>query len=277
MMRTKNFIKTVKELDYKESEGMSHIEESQTIWRPIPERTPDGMELLAKAIKLSTQSIKQVFDEFTDSFVNYCAPRFTSLIDNWQIETRRLSDYENLPIPNIEVTVEGLPPISPTYTGMRPPILLTASQAEQIVEMGGDIENVIIADRLPPIPEDCQVPTTTMPCSRYYATDLHPVDYDSSVHPYETETRRLIKMSSEDLRLEIIEDGYELTRLKASLELCRQKILRKEAIYRLARQKMHNCPYFANSHHLKCTANPTNTNCLECNDYEYHDSNKMDS
>ena len=261
-MRTKNFIKTVKELDYKESEGMSHIEESQTIWRPIPEKTPDGMELLAEAIKLSTQSIKmellveaiklstqsikQVFDEFTDSFVNYCAPRFTSLIDNWQIETRRLSDYENIPMPNIEVTVEGLPPISPTYTGMRPPVLLTAYQAEQIVEMGGELENVIITDRLPPIPESCQVPTTTMPCSRYYANDLHPVDYD-----------RLLGDQGDPMT----PIGFE--RWKASCQL--------------AKEKMHNCRYFANSPYLKCTANPTNTNCLECNEYEHHNSNKMES
>jgi hypothetical protein len=32
-------------------------------------------------------------------------------------------------------------------------------------------------------------------------------------------------------------------------------------------KKMLNCPYFANSPHLKCTANPTNTNCLECNEH----------
>jgi len=44
-----------------------------------------------------------------------------------------------------------------------------------------------------------------------------------------------------------------------------------------AKDKMHNCPYFANSPHLKCTANPTNNNCLECKAYEHHDSNEMDS
>ena len=31
-----------------------------------------------------------------------------------------------------------------------------------------------------------------------------------------------------------------------------------------ANDKMYNCPYFANSRHLKCADNPTNINCLEC-------------
>ncbi len=35
-------------------------------------------------------------------------------------------------------------------------------------------------------------------------------------------------MSNEDLRLEILEDEYELRRLKTSVELCEQKIARKK-------------------------------------------------
>jgi hypothetical protein len=77
-----------------------------------------------------------------------------------------------------------------------------------------------------------------MPCSRYYTpeNDLHPVDYD-----------RLL--GNQDDPMTPI--GFE--RWKAG---CRSAI-----------QKMQSCPYFANSPHLKCTANPENTNCLECNEY----------
>ena len=35
-------------------------------------------------------------------------------------------------------------------------------------------------------------------------------------------------MSNEKLRLEILEDEYELRRLKTSVELCEQKIARKK-------------------------------------------------
>lgn len=196
MMRTKNFIKTVKEL------------------------------------------ISSFFNLPQDSTIEDLTQPDGPLVPivHWQMERCRMTFDENLPMPNIEVTVEGLPPIPPTYTGMRPPILLTASQAEQIVEMGGDLENVIICDRLPPIPEDCQVPTTTMPCS--YG------DY----------------VQDDPMTTQIYLKSYP-------------KIFETSE----ARQKMHNCRYFANSPHLKCTANPTNTNCLECNEYEHHNSNEMDS
>jgi hypothetical protein len=44
-----------------------------------------------------------------------------------------------------------------------------------------------------------------------------------------------------------------------------------------ALQKMHSCPYAWQVTYLKCTANPTNKNCLECKAYEHHDSTEMDS
>ena len=166
MMRTKNFIKTVKEL------------------------------------------ISSFFNLPQDSTIEDLTQPDGPLVPivHWQMERCRMTFDENLPIPNIEVTVEGLPPI----------------------------------------PEDCQVPTTTMPCSRYYANDLHPVDYD-----------RLLGDQGDPMT----PIGFE--RWKASCQL--------------AKEKMHNCRYFANSPYLKCTANPTNTNCLECNKYEHHNSNKMES
>lgn len=214
-MRTKNFVKTAKKLSCHKTierevnknnrELDQHIEDrkryflemqyqpiSSENWRPIPERTPDGMELLAEAIKQAQENYQEI---------RGCRVTWAG---------------ESTP----------LPPIPPTYTGMRPPILLTASQAEQIVEMGGELENVIITDRLPPIPESCQVPTMNMPCS-----------YGGYVQDDPMTTQIYLK-------------SYP-------------KIFETSE----ARQKMHNCPYFANSPHLKCTANPTNTNCLECEAY----------
>ena len=44
-----------------------------------------------------------------------------------------------------------------------------------------------------------------------------------------------------------------------------------------ALQKMHSCPYAWQVTYFKCTANPTNNNCLECKAYEHHDSTEMDS
>ena len=121
------------------------------------------------------------------------------------------------------------------------------SNIEDLTQSDGPLVPIVHYEiPLPPIPESCQVPITNMPCSRYYANDLHPVDYD-----------RLL--GNQDDPMTPI--GFE--RWKASCQS--------------VRQKMHNCPYFANSPHLKCTANPTNNNCLECKAYEHHDSTEMDS
>jgi hypothetical protein len=77
-----------------------------------------------------------------------------------------------------------------------------------------------------PIPEDCQVPPMNMPCN-YGGYNSNGV---WGIDWYRT-----------------VMGGFDVDLSEAN-------------------DKMHNCPYFVNSSQLKCTANPTNTNCLECNE-----------
>ena len=148
---------------------------------------------------------------------------------------------------------------------MRPPILLTASQAEQIVEMGGDLENVIIADRLPPIPESCQ---------EYTVSDESQILTDYT--EFTPEFEYLLSRSRNGPNIQSIQTENSIS--MPFITAYRERIDRDwpQSVEQLkslqeksnkANDKMHNCPYFANSPYLKCTANPTNTNCLECKAY----------
>jgi hypothetical protein len=225
-MRTKNFIKTVKKLissffNLPQNSNIEDLTQSDGPLVPIVHyRMTFGEPPSPPVETVGSQPI------VSRVWLNGAEVNIEDLDPN--IYTQLVGRFVRSSIPSIEVTVEGLllPPISPTYTGMRPPVLLTASQAEQIVEMGADLENVIIADRLPPIPESCQVPSISMPCSRYYIDLFSPSRLFAGLADY-TYT---VGLDEQDI-------------------------------------KMYNCPYFANSPHLKCTANPENTNCLECNEY----------
>lgn len=196
--------------------------------------------------------------------------------------------------PLVPIVHYPVPPIPPTYAGMRPPVLLTASQAEQIVEMGGDLENVIITDRLPPIPEDCQVPTTTMPCSyggyaqddyqEYTGSDESQIltdytEFTPEMFEYLLSRSRNGYPNIQSIQTDLHPVDYDrLQLIRNGLGDWPQVILSEfKTDDWQAYDKMQSCPYFANSPYLKCTANPTNTNCLECNEYEHHNSNEMDS